>query len=224
MYTLARHPGLCDSFTLPPGSGLQHSNSRSQTINMRFSTIASLSISALSVFAQTSEDAFGWSVELIQGLTKVPDCAVRISDEYTAVQTEVPTRLTFTQANCLSATLPQSKCNKVDLNCLCEDEEYQKYTGYCITAVCSVKEALSELVYCPKPFAPANDPSQLPRPGRRKPARPLIEMRESQLGRSAQAWSLLAEAASYYVSSRDTNSRLAVSVGTTGPFSRHGYL
>jgi hypothetical protein len=85
MYTLARHPGLCDSFTLTPGSGLQHSNSRSQTINMRFSTIASLSVSALSVFAQTSEDAFGWSVELIQGLTTVPDCAVRISDEYTAV-------------------------------------------------------------------------------------------------------------------------------------------
>ena len=87
MYTPARNPGLDDSFTPTPGRGLQHLNSRPQTINMRFSTIASIFVSALSVVAQTSsnaptssdgDDALGWTVELLQELIKVPDCAVRI--------------------------------------------------------------------------------------------------------------------------------------------------
>jgi hypothetical protein len=63
---------------------------------MRFSTIASIFASALSVTAQTSQgNTFGWSVELIQELTKLPSCAVCISAEYTALHSEVPTKLTF---------------------------------------------------------------------------------------------------------------------------------
>jgi hypothetical protein len=56
---------------------------------MRFSTIASIFVSAVSVFAQTSEgDAFGWTTELLQGLTKLPTCAVRTSPESPDLHTE----------------------------------------------------------------------------------------------------------------------------------------
>ena len=125
---------------------------------MRFSILASIFVSALSVCAQTSQgDSFGWSVELLQGLTQLPTCAVRISSGSAALYTGAPTRLTLTQGNCLTATLPQSRCGPTDLDCLCEDKEYQKSTEGCVLAVCTVKEALSESVQRPEPSVTANE-------------------------------------------------------------------
>jgi hypothetical protein len=82
-------------------------------------------------------------------------------------------------------------------------------------ATCSIKEALCESVRYLRPFASANDPSQLPRRGRRKHARLLFMTPESQLDVSAPAWSLLAEAASYYGTSHDGNFGQAILDGTT---------
>jgi hypothetical protein len=188
---------------------------------MRFSILASIFVSALSVCAQTSQgDSFGWSVELLQGLTQLPTCAVRISSGSAALYTETPTRLTLTQGNCLTATLPQSRCGPTDLDCLCEDKEYQKSTEGCVLAVCTVKEALSESVQRPEPSVPANDLSQLPRRGRRKLARLLIATPESQLDGSAQAWSLLEESALHFGSSHDGDCKAARLDGMSS-FSRY---
>jgi hypothetical protein len=109
-------------------------------------------------------------------------------------------KLTLTQGNCLTATLPQSRCGPTDLNCLCEDKEYQKSAQNCVLAVCTVKEALSESIKYLKSLVPANYPWQLHRHGRRKLARLLIETPEFRLDASAQAWPLLEEGAFYSVS------------------------
>jgi len=63
---------------------------------MRFSTIASILVSAVPVFAQTpQDDAFGWTTDLIRELSEVPGCAVCTSAGHNALHKDAPTKLTF---------------------------------------------------------------------------------------------------------------------------------
>jgi len=59
----------------------------------------------------------------------------------------------------------------MDIDCLCNDESYSKASEGCVIATCNIKQILSEYGKCLEPPVPTDNPPQLLKHGKRRPAR-----------------------------------------------------